>query len=153
MYVSVVGALLEKKTELDKRGLGISDYSNGLVNKSMSCRPSIISKDSSSDRPTFLDKVPHLSFSSISIKHGMFYTYWCKTWLWGNCLLQDGGLADDAQTSPFMPSPSLKLPLASAALPGQSLGVTMQNLNNRQVREMRENVGRLSEIPCFLPSS
>ncbi|KAF4092314.1 hypothetical protein AMELA_G00019450 [Ameiurus melas] len=97
-----MSALLEKKTELDKRGLGISDYSNGLVNKPMSCRPSIISKDSSSDRPAFLDK--------------------------------DGGLADDAQTSPFMPSPSLKLPLASAALPGQSLGVTMQNLNNRQMQ-------------------
>ncbi|KAM9456777.1 trinucleotide repeat-containing gene 6C protein isoform 2-T2 [Clarias gariepinus] len=97
-----MSALLEKKTELDKRGLGISDYSNGLVNKPMSCRSSIISKDSSSDRPAFLDK--------------------------------DGGLADDAQTSPFMPSPSLKLPLASAALPGQSLGVTMQNLNNRQMQ-------------------
>lgn len=55
----------------------------------------------------------------------------------GHSPLQDGGLADDAQTSPFMPSPSLKLPLASAALPGQGLGVTMQNLNNRQVRERR----------------
>lgn len=54
--------------------------------------------------------------------------------------LQDGGLADDAQTSPFMPSPSLKLPLASAALPSQNIGVTMQNLN-RQVRERKWNVG------------
>uniref|UniRef100_A0A672T436 Trinucleotide repeat-containing gene 6C protein n=1 Tax=Sinocyclocheilus grahami TaxID=75366 RepID=A0A672T436_SINGR len=96
-----MSALLEKKTELDKRGMGISDYNNGLVNKPMGCRPSVISKESSSDRPPFLDK--------------------------------DAALADDAQTSPFMPSPSLKLPLGSAALPGQSLGVAMQNLNNRQV--------------------
>ncbi|XP_026064382.1 trinucleotide repeat-containing gene 6C protein-like isoform X3 [Carassius auratus] len=95
-------ALLEKKTELDKRGMGISDYNNGLVNKPMGCRPSVISKESSSDRPPYLDK--------------------------------DAGLADDAQTSPFMPSPSLKLPLGSAALPGQSLGVAMQNLNNRQMQ-------------------
>lgn len=97
-----MSALLEKKSELDKRGMGISDYNNGLVNKSMGCRPSVISKDSSSDRPPFLDK--------------------------------DSGLADDAQTSPFMPSPSLKLPLGSAALPGQSLGVAVQNLNNRQMQ-------------------
>uniref|UniRef100_A0A672PIL3 Trinucleotide repeat containing adaptor 6C n=1 Tax=Sinocyclocheilus grahami TaxID=75366 RepID=A0A672PIL3_SINGR len=91
--ICLVGALLEKKTELDKRGMGISDYNNGLVNKPMGCRPSVISKESSSDRPPFLDK--------------------------------DAGLADDAQTSPFMPSPSLKLPLGSAALPGQSLGVAI----------------------------
>ncbi|XP_016343286.1 trinucleotide repeat-containing gene 6C protein-like [Sinocyclocheilus anshuiensis] len=97
-----MSALLEKKTELDKRGMGISDYNNGLVNKPMGCRPSVISKESSSDRPPFLDK--------------------------------DAGLADDAQTSPFMPSPSLKLPLGSTALPGQSLGVAMQNLNNRQMQ-------------------
>ncbi|XP_067273936.1 trinucleotide repeat-containing gene 6C protein isoform X3 [Pseudorasbora parva] len=97
-----MSALLEKKTELDKRGMGISDYNNGLVSKPMGCRPSVISKESSSDRPPFLDK--------------------------------DAGLADDAQTSPFMPSPSLKLPLGSAALPGQSLGVAMQNLNNRQMQ-------------------
>ncbi|XP_042578968.1 trinucleotide repeat-containing gene 6C protein isoform X6 [Cyprinus carpio] len=97
-----MSALLEKKTELDKRGMGISDYNNGLVNKPMGCRPSVISKESSSDRPPFLDK--------------------------------DAGLADDAQTSPFMPSPSLKLPLGSAALPGQSLGVAIQTLNNRQMQ-------------------
>nr|XP_055049431.1 trinucleotide repeat-containing gene 6C protein isoform X4 [Misgurnus anguillicaudatus] len=97
-----MSALLEKKSELDKRGMGISDYNNGLVNKPMGCRPSVISKESSSDRPPFMDK--------------------------------DAGLVDDAQTSPFMPSPSLKLPLGSAALPGQSLGVAMQNLNNRQMQ-------------------
>ncbi|XP_051995021.1 trinucleotide repeat-containing gene 6C protein-like isoform X2 [Xyrauchen texanus] len=97
-----MSALLEKKSELDKRGMGISDYNNGLVNKPMGCRPSVISKESSSDRPPFMDK--------------------------------DTGLADDAQTSPFMPSPSLKLPMGNAALPGQSLGVAMQNLNNRQMQ-------------------
>ncbi|XP_065132173.1 trinucleotide repeat-containing gene 6C protein isoform X3 [Paramisgurnus dabryanus] len=97
-----MSALLEKKSELDKRGMGISDYNNGLVNKPMGCRPSVISKESSSDRPPFMDK--------------------------------DAGLVDDAQTSPFMPSPSLKLPMGSAALPGQSLGVAMQNLNNRQMQ-------------------
>uniref|UniRef100_A0A673H9H7 Trinucleotide repeat-containing gene 6C protein n=1 Tax=Sinocyclocheilus rhinocerous TaxID=307959 RepID=A0A673H9H7_9TELE len=106
-----MSALLEKKTELDKRGMGISDYNNGLVNKPMGCRPSVISKESSSDRPPFLDKV----CASHNYK-------------------SDAGLADDAQTSPFMPSPSLKLPLGSAALPGQSLGVAMQNLNNRQMQ-------------------
>uniref|UniRef100_A0AAQ5X719 Trinucleotide repeat-containing gene 6C protein n=1 Tax=Amphiprion ocellaris TaxID=80972 RepID=A0AAQ5X719_AMPOC len=48
-------ALLEKKTDLDKRVMGISDYSNGM-NKPLVCRPSALSKDPS-DRTTFLDKV------------------------------------------------------------------------------------------------
>lgn len=57
------GALLEKKTDLDKRSLGISDYSNGL-NKPLVCRPSMLSKDPS-DRNTFLDKViSHLGWPS-----------------------------------------------------------------------------------------
>lgn len=52
-------------------------------------------------------------------------------------LLQDGVLSDDASPSPFLPSPSLKLPLANSSLPGQGLGqgnpgLAMQNLNNRQ---------------------
>lgn len=51
----LTGALLEKKTDLDKRGMGMSDYSNGM-NKPMVCRPSALSKDPS-DRNTFLDKV------------------------------------------------------------------------------------------------
>ena len=36
-----MSALLEKKTELDKRGGmgGMSDYNNGLINKPMACRP------------------------------------------------------------------------------------------------------------------
>ncbi|XP_069553356.1 trinucleotide repeat-containing gene 6C protein isoform X1 [Brachyistius frenatus] len=97
-------ALLEKKTDLDKRGMGMSDYSNGM-NKPLVCRPSALSKDPS-DRTTFLDK--------------------------------DGVLSDDAPPSPFLPSPSLKLPLANSSLPGQGLGqgnpgLAMQNLNNRQI--------------------
>ncbi|XP_051940023.1 trinucleotide repeat-containing gene 6C protein isoform X2 [Hippocampus zosterae] len=99
-----MSALLEKKTDLDKRSLGISDYSNGL-NKPLVCRPSMLLKDPS-DRNAFLDK--------------------------------DGVLSNDAPPSPFMPSPSLKLPLANSSLPGQGLGpgnsgLAMQNLNNRQI--------------------
>ncbi|XP_019939758.2 trinucleotide repeat-containing gene 6C protein isoform X2 [Paralichthys olivaceus] len=99
-----MSALLEKKTDLDKRGMGMSDYSNGM-NKPMVCRPSALSKDLS-DRTSFLDK--------------------------------DGILSDDASPSPFLPSPSLKLPLANSSLPGQGLGqgnpgLAMQNLNNRQI--------------------
>uniref|UniRef100_A0A3P8XSM1 Trinucleotide repeat-containing gene 6C protein n=1 Tax=Esox lucius TaxID=8010 RepID=A0A3P8XSM1_ESOLU len=96
-----MSALLEKKTDVDKRGMGMSDYNNGM--KSFSCRPQGHSKDPSSDRSPFLDK--------------------------------DGGLSDDAPPSPFMPSPvSLKLPLVNNLQPGQgSPGLSMQNLNNRQV--------------------
>lgn len=50
-----LGALLEKKVDVDKRGLGMTDY-NGMVTKPLGCRPPI-SKESSMDRPTFLDKV------------------------------------------------------------------------------------------------
>ncbi|XP_077574414.1 trinucleotide repeat-containing gene 6C protein isoform X1 [Stigmatopora nigra] len=99
-----MSALLEKKTDLDKRSLGISDYSNGL-NKPLMCRASMLSKDPS-DRHAYLDK--------------------------------DGPLSDDAPPSPFMPSPSLKLPLTNSSLPGQGLGpgtsgLALQNLNNRQI--------------------
>lgn len=56
-----MSALLEKKTELDKRGMGIAghDYNNGLMNKPMSCpRPPLLSKDPSADhRLPFMDKV------------------------------------------------------------------------------------------------
>lgn len=56
-----MSALLEKKTELDKRGMGIGghDYNNGLINKPMSCpRPPLLSKDPSADpRLPFMDKV------------------------------------------------------------------------------------------------
>ncbi|XP_064126721.1 trinucleotide repeat-containing gene 6C protein isoform X7 [Loxodonta africana] len=50
-----MSALLEKKVDVDKRGLGVTDY-NGMVTKPLGCRPPI-SKESSVDRPTFLDKV------------------------------------------------------------------------------------------------
>ncbi|XP_013931974.1 PREDICTED: trinucleotide repeat-containing gene 6C protein [Thamnophis sirtalis] len=102
-----MSALLEKKVEMDKRGMGVADY-NGMVTKPLGCRPPPISKESSMDRPTFLDK--------------------------------DGGLVEEPTTSPFLPSPSLKLPLSNSALPNQTLGgiasgLGMQNLNSsRQVR-------------------
>ncbi|KAM6469830.1 trinucleotide repeat-containing gene 6C protein isoform 4-T4 [Liasis olivaceus] len=101
-----MSALLEKKVEMDKRGMGVADY-NGMVTKPLGCRPPPISKESSMDRPTFLDK--------------------------------DGGLVEEPTTSPFLPSPSLKLPLSNSALPNQTLGgiasgLGMQNLNSsRQI--------------------
>ncbi|XP_065418799.1 trinucleotide repeat-containing gene 6C protein isoform X18 [Chrysemys picta bellii] len=52
-----MSALLEKKVEMDKRGMGVTDY-NGMVTKPLGCRPPSISKESSMDRPTFLDKIP-----------------------------------------------------------------------------------------------
>ncbi|XP_026180062.2 trinucleotide repeat-containing gene 6C protein isoform X2 [Mastacembelus armatus] len=56
-----MSALLEKKTELDKRGMGITghDYNNGLINKPISCpRPPLLSKDPSADpRLPFMDKM------------------------------------------------------------------------------------------------
>uniref|UniRef100_A0A8D0GJR6 Trinucleotide repeat-containing gene 6C protein n=1 Tax=Sphenodon punctatus TaxID=8508 RepID=A0A8D0GJR6_SPHPU len=109
-----MSALLEKKVEMDKRGMGVTDY-NGMVTKPLGCRPPPISKESSMDRPTFLDKLT-LSFSN-----------------------QDGGLVEEPTTSPFLPSPSLKLPLSNSALPNQTLGgiasgLGMQNLNSsRQI--------------------
>ncbi|XP_049491558.1 trinucleotide repeat-containing gene 6C protein isoform X4 [Panthera uncia] len=51
-----MSALLEKKVDVDRRGLGVTDY-NGGVTKALGCRPPV-SKDSSGDRPTFLDKIP-----------------------------------------------------------------------------------------------
>uniref|UniRef100_A0A7N9IGI4 Trinucleotide repeat-containing gene 6C protein n=1 Tax=Macaca fascicularis TaxID=9541 RepID=A0A7N9IGI4_MACFA len=50
-----MSALLEKKVDVDKRGLGVTDH-NGMAAKPLGCRPPI-SKESSMDRPTFLDKV------------------------------------------------------------------------------------------------
>ncbi|XP_045932329.1 trinucleotide repeat-containing gene 6C protein isoform X2 [Micropterus dolomieu] len=56
-----MSALLEKKTELDKRGMGIAghDYNNGLINKPMNCpRPPLLSKEPSADpRLPFMDKM------------------------------------------------------------------------------------------------
>ncbi|KAI3359918.1 hypothetical protein L3Q82_014272, partial [Scortum barcoo] len=62
-----MSALLEKKTELDKRGMGITghDYNNGLINKPMSCpRPPLLSKDPSAD--------PRLPFMDKQMQSGMF---------------------------------------------------------------------------------
>ncbi|XP_069380538.1 trinucleotide repeat-containing gene 6C protein isoform X4 [Paralichthys olivaceus] len=62
-----MSALLEKKTELDKRGMGIAghDYNNGLINKPMSCpRPPLLSKDPSAD--------PRLPFMDKQMQSGMF---------------------------------------------------------------------------------
>lgn len=47
-------------------------------------------------------------------------------------------MSDDAPQAPFLPSPSLKLPLANSSLPVQGLGqgnpgLAMQNLNRQQV--------------------
>ncbi|KAG5832989.1 hypothetical protein ANANG_G00297110 [Anguilla anguilla] len=52
-----MSALLEKKTELDKRGMGLSEYSSGLGSKPMSCRLPPLAKESCSDRAPFGDKV------------------------------------------------------------------------------------------------
>ncbi|XP_043570571.1 trinucleotide repeat-containing gene 6C protein isoform X7 [Chiloscyllium plagiosum] len=54
-----MGTLLEKKVEMDKRGMGMSDY-NGIVSKPLGCRPPSIPKESSMDRPTFFDKSGNL---------------------------------------------------------------------------------------------
>ncbi|XP_058508528.1 trinucleotide repeat-containing gene 6C protein isoform X4 [Solea solea] len=62
-----MSALLEKKTELDKRGMGMSghDYNNGLINKPMTCpRPPLLSKDPSAD--------PRLPFMDKQMQSGMF---------------------------------------------------------------------------------
>lgn len=72
-----MSALLEKKTELDKRGMGIAghDYNNGLINKPMSCpRPPLLSKDPSADpRLPFMDKVGLLAPHLLSLQNsGMF---------------------------------------------------------------------------------
>uniref|UniRef100_A0A667XPP9 Trinucleotide repeat-containing gene 6C protein n=1 Tax=Myripristis murdjan TaxID=586833 RepID=A0A667XPP9_9TELE len=61
-----MSALLEKKTELDKRGMGMAshDYNNGLINKPMSCpRPPLLSKDPSADPPLL---------PSLQMQSGMF---------------------------------------------------------------------------------
>jgi trinucleotide repeat-containing gene 6 protein len=59
-----MSVLLEKKLELDKRGMGMAghDYSNGLINKALGGpRPPLLSKDPPMDRRSpFMDKVRHL---------------------------------------------------------------------------------------------
>lgn len=69
---------------------------------------------------------------------------WHRTQLTLSFSNQDGGLVEEPTTSPFLPSPSLKLPLSNSALPNQTLGgiasgLGMQNLNSsRQVRLLGE---------------
>lgn len=69
---------------------------------------------------------------------------------------QDGGLVEEPTTSPFLPSPSLKLPLSNSALPNQALGgiasgLGMQNLNSsRQVRLLGKEQGVVCTPPDFL---
>ncbi|CAF91958.1 unnamed protein product, partial [Tetraodon nigroviridis] len=150
-----MSALLEKKMDLDKRGMGMSDYSNGL-NKPIVCRPSALSKDPS-DR-AFFDKVRHYGSGHFQTS-GYGFVYKLGTSVFSSILhffvdldplmflpsttmldsphFQDGVLSDDCPPSPFLPSPSLKLPLANSSLSGQGLGqgnpgLAMQNLNNRQ---------------------
>ncbi|KAM9296358.1 trinucleotide repeat-containing gene 6C protein [Gastrophryne carolinensis] len=93
-----MSALLEKKA-------GMADY-NAVVAKPLSCRPPPISKESSMDRPSFLDK--------------------------------DGGLVEEAATSPFLPSPSLKLPHPNSALPNQALGGLTPGLNIQNLNSSRQ---------------
>ncbi|XP_032947298.1 trinucleotide repeat-containing gene 6C protein isoform X3 [Rhinolophus ferrumequinum] len=107
-----MSALLEKKVDMDKRGLGVTDY-NGMVTKPLGCRPPI-SKESSVDRPTFLDKLT-LSFSN-----------------------QGGGLVEEPTTSPFLPSPSLKPPLSNSALPNQALGGIASGLGTQNLNSSRQ---------------
>lgn len=60
---------------------------------------------------------------------------------------------EEPTTSPFLPSPSLKLPLSNSALPNQALGgiasgLGMQNLNSsRQVR-LGQRAGVISVSPA-----
>lgn len=60
---------------------------------------------------------------------------------------------EEPTTSPFLPSPSLKLPLSNSALPNQALGgiasgLGMQNLNSsRQVSPLGQ-----SRLPSMFTS-
>ncbi|XP_053711174.1 trinucleotide repeat-containing gene 6C protein-like [Synchiropus splendidus] len=98
-----MSALLEKKTDLDKRGLSMSDYSNGL-NKSVLCRPSVLSKDPS-DR-SFLDKDGSLS---------------------------DDATPSPFLPSPGLKLPLSNSSLPGQGLGQGGAGLAMQNLNNRQM--------------------
>lgn len=73
-----MSALLEKKTELDKRGMAITghDYNSGLINKPMNCpRPPLLSKDPSADpRLPFMDKVNHFLFLKNLPRRILFYS-------------------------------------------------------------------------------
>ncbi|KAM7232566.1 hypothetical protein CapIbe_017327 [Capra ibex] len=101
-----MSALLEKKVDVDKRGLGVTDY-NGMVTKPLGCRPPI-SKESSVDRPTFLDK---------------------------DGGLVEEPTTSPFLPSPSLKPPLSNSALPSQALGGIASGLGMQNLNSaRQVQ-------------------
>lgn len=100
-----MSALLEKKVDMDKRGLGVTDY-NGMVTKPLGCRPPI-SKESSVDRPTFLDK--------------------------GGGLVEEP-TTSPFLPSPSLKPPLSNSALPNQALGGIASGLGMQNLNSsRQI--------------------
>ncbi|XP_066093935.1 trinucleotide repeat-containing gene 6C protein isoform X9 [Saccopteryx bilineata] len=100
-----MSALLEKKVDMDKRGLGVTDY-NGIVTKPLGCRPPI-SKESSVDRPTFLDK---------------------------DGGLVEEPMTSPFLPSPSLKPPLSNSALPNQALGGIASGLGMQNLNSsRQI--------------------
>lgn len=99
-----MSALLEKKVDMDKRGLGVADY-NGMVTKALGCRPPI-SKESSVDRPTFLDK---------------------------DGGLVEEPTTSPFLPSPSLKPPLPNNALPNQALGGVASGLGMQNLNSRQL--------------------
>ncbi|XP_032381396.1 trinucleotide repeat-containing gene 6C protein isoform X2 [Etheostoma spectabile] len=99
-----MSALLEKKMDLDKRGMGMSDYSNGM-NKPMVCRPSALSKDPS-ERTSFLDK---------------------------DGVLSDDAPPSPFLPSPNLKLPLANSSLSGQGLGQGNPGLAMQNLNNRQI--------------------
>uniref|UniRef100_A0A3P8SKT7 Trinucleotide repeat-containing gene 6C protein n=1 Tax=Amphiprion percula TaxID=161767 RepID=A0A3P8SKT7_AMPPE len=100
-----MSALLEKKTELDKRGMGISghDYNNGLITKPMSCpRPPLLSKDPSADpRLPFMDKVSH---SSVNLRNA---EPMCSGMFGGGGAAQARAMQQQQQPPPQPPVPPL----------------------------------------------
>ncbi|XP_016061745.1 PREDICTED: trinucleotide repeat-containing gene 6C protein [Miniopterus natalensis] len=99
-----MSALLEKKLDVDKRGLGVTDYS-GTVTKPLGCRPPI-SKESSVDRPTFLDK---------------------------DGGLVEEPTTSPFLPSPSLKPPLSNSALPNQALGGSASGLGVQSLNSRQI--------------------
>uniref|UniRef100_A0A8B9LMJ1 Trinucleotide repeat containing adaptor 6C2 n=1 Tax=Astyanax mexicanus TaxID=7994 RepID=A0A8B9LMJ1_ASTMX len=99
-----MSALLEKKSEGDKRGMSMADYSSGM-NKPLVCRPPSLSKDPSLDRPPFLDKV-HLKRNSF-----IFFNYRMNGMFGSNGAAQARALQQQA------PPPQPPVPPLSSAQP------------------------------------
>uniref|UniRef100_A0A4W3JAG5 Trinucleotide repeat containing adaptor 6A n=1 Tax=Callorhinchus milii TaxID=7868 RepID=A0A4W3JAG5_CALMI len=95
-YPPFLGMLRDKRLELDKHGLNVGEYT-GIIGKGPGSRPQI-SKESSMDRNPYYDKL------SLSLSH------------------QDGMLAEEPQTLPYMSTPSTKLLPSNSALPNQAMG-------------------------------